>query len=227
MHDAVEVDEYEKRCQLREDRDRPGACGIRTAGPRRRHLHSLDRTSRADLHRADPRFSSFSGKGGRGVQCPVSPAILLLRLAIGPRLAHLASPGAPSARLAARAPSSSSSPRPSVSVAHLRAFVREARVTTTIRPEQWPTTTTTALSRSVSRRRTTGGTTARIGGSSRSRTRPPRRVRRESNPRGKIRTDPVPRAIRKIEGFARADKSSLARPFSLEVPRSWSLCPGP
>lgn len=58
--------------------------------------------------------------------------------AIGPRLAHLVSPGAPSARLA-RAPCSS---RPSVS-AHLRALVRVPRDTVLV---------PTAPSRSVTRR---------------------------------------------------------------------------
>lgn len=70
MHDAVEVDEYEKRCQLREDRDRPGTCGRRTAGPRRRrHFHSLSRyrTSRADLLSRGIRGREEGG----GVQCPV------------------------------------------------------------------------------------------------------------------------------------------------------------
>lgn len=64
MHDAVDADEYEKRCQGCEHRDRPGTRGIRTAAGLQRH-------SCYPAHSHDPR-SRFSR-----VQCPISPAILL------------------------------------------------------------------------------------------------------------------------------------------------------
>lgn len=64
MHDAVDADEYEERCQGCEHRDRPGTRGIRTAAGLQRHSWS-------PAHSRDLR-SRFSR-----VQCPISPAILL------------------------------------------------------------------------------------------------------------------------------------------------------
>lgn len=124
---------------------------LRTSGPSWNARHSRRGPAAASflIPRLDATHSRaiIRSRDSLGVQCPISPATRdpLSYHAIGPRLAHLVSPGAPYARLA-RARSSS---RPSVT-AHLRELTREPR--DTLFPWDKPTAPSW-VSRSVTRRR--------------------------------------------------------------------------